>query len=171
MHTVAATMKLRTSLFLASVLSSAGAWSSSPGLPQRSNAVLLQAISRRSLLNSATVLVGGVVVEASQPQPANAADDGEQLDFGTIASRAAKISQALEEEQENNAAPAPKAIYDGRTAYDFTVPVAGEIVSFGDLVKQNEAKTKVKAILGVNIKQEDHIARKNIPELISLASK
>jgi hypothetical protein len=54
---------------------------------------------------------------------------------------------------------------------DFTVPVAGEIVSFGDLVKQNEAKTKVKAILVVNIKQDDPIARKNIPEFISLASK
>ena len=110
------------------------------------------------------------VVGVSQ-QRANAADDDEQLDFGTIASRAAKISQALEEEQESNAAPAPKAINDGRTAYDFTVPVAGEIVSFGDLVKQNEAKTKVKAILVVNIKQDDPIARKNIPEFISLASK
>ena len=164
-------MKVTLSLLLASVLSSAGAWSSSPGLQQRSYTVLLEAISRRSLLNSATVAVGGVVVGSSQPQRANADDVDEQLDFGTIASRAAKISQALEEEQENNAAPAPKAIFDGRTAYDFTVPVAGEIVSFGDLVKQNEAKTKVKAILVVNIKQDDPIARKNIPEFISLASK
>jgi hypothetical protein len=104
---------------------------------------------------------------------ANAADDDddEQLDFSTIASRAAKISQALEEEIESSAAPAPKPIPDGRTAYDFALPVAGETVSFGDLVKQDDAKSKVKAVLVVNIKQDDPIARKNIPEFISLASK
>lgn len=163
--------KMKTSatcVLLAILLHSGAAWSSLSRPQQRSGSVALQAVSRRSILSSAA-LIGVVGVSKG----ANAADDDgdEQLDFSTIASRAAKISQALEEEIESSAAPAPKPIPDGRTAYDFALPVAGETVSFGDLVKQDDAKSKVKAILVVNIKQDDPIARKNIPEFISLASK
>ena len=157
-----------TCLLLAIILHSGAAWSSSSGIQQRSDSVAVHAVSRRSILSSAALIgVAGVSKEA------NAADDDEdeQLDFSTIASRAAKISQALEEEKESSAAPAPKPIPDGRTAYEFSLPVAGETVNFGELVKQNDDKSKVKAILVVNIKQDDPIARKNIPEFISLASK
>jgi len=76
---------------------------------------------------------------------------------------------------------------DSRSAYDFSLPVAGKSIPFREFIKQEniesggesdeEKKTKtkkgvlVKAILVVNMKQDDPIARKNIPELISLAAK
>jgi hypothetical protein len=157
-----------TYLLIATLLHSVAAWSSSSRFQHRCSSVSLHAVSRRSILSSAA-LIG--TVGASKGANAADDDDDEQLDFSTIASRAAKISQALEEEIESSAAPAPKPIPDGRTAYDFALPVAGETVSFGDLVKQDDAKSKVKAVLVVNIKQDDPIARKNIPEFISLASK
>ena len=156
------------SILLAILLHSGAAWSTSSGMLQRSGSVAVHAVSRRSILSTAA-LVG--VAGASKEANAAVDDDDEELDFSTIASRAAKISQAIDEEKESSAAPAPKPIPDGRTAYDFSLPVAGETVSFGDLVKQNEDKSKAKAILVVNIKQDDPVARKNIPEFISLASK
>jgi hypothetical protein len=56
---------------------------------------------------------------------------------------------------------------DTRTIYDFSLPIAGDSFDIKNLVQ----KDTVKAILVVNIKQDDPIARKNIPELIALASK
>ena len=76
-----------------------------------------------------------------------------------------------------------------KTAYDFTLPIEGVDTKFEDIVRQkftiNEATTikgkdgqpttyrdaQIKAILVVNIKQDDVVARKTIPELISLAAK
>jgi len=83
---------------------------------------------------------------------------------------------------------------DPRTIYDFTLPVNGKSREVAELVGQtfgagdgadgwsdggepgaNAAEgrlgTRVKAILVVNIKQDDPIARKNIPELLALAAK
>mmetsp|Transcript_19144 Transcript_19144/g.28675 ORF Transcript_19144/g.28675 Transcript_19144/m.28675 type:complete len:295 (+) Transcript_19144:144-1028(+) len=123
---------------------------------------------------TATLSVGGA-----------SADEG----FESIAARAANIAKIVEaeeaikdQEKENEA-----KIADSRTVYDFSVPVAGVNVPFMDLIKQefittelpgeNEGEVikntqaKVKAILVVNIKQDDPIARRNIPELISLAAK
>jgi hypothetical protein len=89
---------------------------------------------------------------------------------------------------------------DARTMYDFSLPVAGTDVPLFDLIKQEfydeqvkngpdeevgtssssssspssstmKRDARVKAILVVNIKQDDPVARKNIPELISLAAK
>jgi len=83
---------------------------------------------------------------------------------------------------------------DKRTIYDFTLPVNGKSREVAELVGQtfgdgdggdgwtdggeedvNASEgvlgTRVKAILVVNIKQDDPIARKNIPELIALSSK
>ena len=164
-------MKVSTSLLLiASLVSSASAWSASSG---RRSVVSLEAVSRRSVLNSA--LVGGLVGTANA-QGANAADDddtgiAEEEDFTSIAERAAKLSKTVAQEEDSNAAPAPKPIFDGRSAYDFSLPVAGETVKFQDMILQNQERSKVKAILVVNIKQDDPVARKNIPEFIALASK
>lgn len=109
--------------------------------------------------------------------------------FESIAARAAKISKivdAQEEEEKSSTTTRPQVI-DTRTVYDFSIPVAGDDIPFKDLVRQEfttveipgenegevikQTETKVKAILVVNIKQDDPIARQNIPELISLASK
>jgi hypothetical protein len=125
-------------------------------------------VSRRSILR---YTFGGIIVASVVPE-AQATDDEDELDFSAISSRASKISQEIEEaEEEKSSSSSPKVILDGRTAYDFSVPVAGELKSFGELVKQNDDKSKVKAILVVNMKQDDPIARKDIPEFISLASK
>lgn len=158
-------------LLIASLVSSASAWSASSG---RRSVVSLEAVSRRSVLNSA--LVGGLVGTANA-QGANAAADDDDTgiakeeDFTSIAERAAKLSKTVAQEEDSNAAPAPKPIFDGRSAYDFSLPVAGETVKFQDMILQNQERSKVKAILVVNIKQDDPVARKNIPEFIALASK
>lgn len=84
---------------------------------------------------------------------------------------------------------------DPRTIYDFTLPVQGKAREVSDLIGQTfdegnagdgwtdgseggtgtteggKLGTSVKAILVVNIKQDDPLARKNIPELIELVTK
>lgn len=87
---------------------------------------------------------------------------------------------------------------DDRTIYDFSVPVSNKDVPMMEFINQEfpapvpaptpsetvsgedvaepappavASRARVKAILVVNIKQDDPIARKNIPELITLASK
>ncbi|KAL7537781.1 hypothetical protein ACHAXR_008057 [Thalassiosira sp. AJA248-18] len=85
---------------------------------------------------------------------------------------------------------------DPRTIYDFMLPVNGHAREVGDLLGQtfdggsnggdgwtdggeegtgamdgDKLGTRVKAILVVNMKQDDPLARKNIPELIALVSK
>jgi hypothetical protein len=100
-------------------------------------------------------------------QPALAEDEES---FATIAARAAQLSSEV---GENTPLASPKSD-DPRTAYDFSLPVAGEILPFQDIIRQqynSEGRAKVKAILVINMKEDDPIARKDIPELISLASK
>jgi len=84
---------------------------------------------------------------------------------------------------------------DPRTIYDFTLPVGGKAREVTELLGQTfdegdggdgwtdgseggtgateggKLGTSVKAILVVNIKQDDPLARKNIPELIELVTK
>lgn len=119
---------------------------------------------RRDVLSG--LLAGGIfVVNGGQ---AAWADDSES--FASIAARANQISKDLDRE-------ATAAVFSGKnsdkSAYDFSLAVEGTQVSFGDLIKQkyNDGDVKVKAILVVNIKQDDPVARKTIPELISLATK
>ncbi len=123
----------------------------------------------------------------------SAAHADEEEGFASIAARASQITQAVEaeeakkDEQDEDKAAAAAQNVDPRTVYDFSIPIAGEDIPFKDLIRQefttielpgeNEGEVitksdaKVKAILVVNIKQDDPIARRNIPELISLASK
>lgn len=107
--------------------------------------------------------------------PANAVDDDNADEsFASIAARANKMSKNLG----SDTAPPPSRRTSDKTAYDFTLPVEGNQVSFSDLIQQQDVQNdagatvkKVKAILVVNIKQDDPVARKTIPELISLATK
>lgn len=142
-----------------------------------------------SIVTSATCAGFGI------SQNANA----EEESFESIAARAA--SMALKAEIAEKEEKAAKIDSDPRTVYDFSLPMSGEAIPFSNLVKQEfndvetkvdvqrevkdgeETKyitetvvdvkrdTKVKAILVVNMKQDDPVARKNIPELITLASK
>lgn len=130
-----------------------------------------------SIVSSAT-LASTLVAGQS---PATAA--GEEESFESIAARAASMAVKVEAEEEKKKEIQAKIDADPRTVYDFSLPIAGNAVPFTDLIKQEfynvdvEGSTevkkdvKVKAILVVNIKQDDPIARKNIPELISLATK
>mmetsp|Transcript_79037 Transcript_79037/g.228497 ORF Transcript_79037/g.228497 Transcript_79037/m.228497 type:complete len:332 (+) Transcript_79037:58-1053(+) len=121
---------------------------------------------RRSLLLS---VVGSGMALSGFPTLATASNEDEES-FASIAARAAQLSS---EAGERTVAATPKSD-DPRTAYDFSLPVAGETVPFRDIVRQSiseDGRAKVKAILVVNMKEDDPIARKDIPELISLASK
>lgn len=111
------------------------------------------------------------------PLIANAAEDGSSPDAATtsieesITERAARLSR---EATPRTLAKASTST-DIRTAYDFSLPVAGEEFNVATLIGQEfldeGADAKVKAILVVNIKQDDPIARKNIPELIALTQR
>eukprot|EP00581_Thalassiosira_minuscula_P018716 CAMPEP_0183713584 /NCGR_PEP_ID=MMETSP0737-20130205/8389_1 /TAXON_ID=385413 /ORGANISM="Thalassiosira miniscula, Strain CCMP1093" /LENGTH=370 /DNA_ID=CAMNT_0025942385 /DNA_START=129 /DNA_END=1241 /DNA_ORIENTATION=+ len=124
------------------------------------------------------------------------ADGEESSSFESIAARAARVSQEVSQVEqakqvEEEAAAqrrrelAQKIKDDPRTIYDFSLPVNGRKREVADLVGQTfetvgagedgtggtVVGNRVKAILVVNIKQDDPIARKNIPELIALSTK
>jgi glutathione peroxidase-family protein len=102
-------------------------------------------------------------------RPALAAQE-EDESFASIAARASKLSMEVGEKTSVISANDG----DARTAYDFDLPVAGEAMSFRDIVRQSYdegGRSKVKVILVVNMKEDDPVARKDIPEFISLAAK
>lgn len=132
----------------------------------------------------ATVVGSATLATTFVGRAAVADDEG----FESIAARASNIAMKVEAEEEKRKEIQAKIDADPRTVYDFSLPVSGNVVPFAELIKQEfydvevpgegtEGKgtvkkdVKVKAILVVNIKQDDPIARKNIPELISLATK
>lgn len=151
-------MKLSVSFLLVASLQLVSAWSV-PKSTRPPSTALPATKGRRSFLTTAAVSTASWL---SVNQVVFA--DGED-DFTSIAARAAKISQAMESEQPQSQNTFKST--DTRTIYDFSLPIAGEGANIGSLVQ----KDIVKAILVVNIKQDDPIARKNIPELIALASK
>lgn len=104
------------------------------------------------------------------PSSAVYAEESDSESFASIAARASQISKEIDKENAQVAASVRKS---EKTAYDFELPVEGSDVKFSDIIKQEffEDGVRVKAILVVNIKQDDPIARKAIPELISLATK
>lgn len=121
---------------------------------------------RRSFLSS---VFGSGVILSGFPGLALGAE-GDDESFASIAARAAQLSSEV---GGKSIAATPKSD-DPRTAYDFTLPVAGEVMQFRDIVRQeydSDGRAKVKAILVVNMKEDDPTARKDIPEFISLASK
>lgn len=115
----------------------------------------------------------------------------EEEGFESLAARAAQMAKVVPDKEtpfNANTATATlgtKPVMDARTMYDFSLPIAGTDVPLLDLIQQEfyenemvvgeggerKRDARVKAILVVNIKQDDPVARKNIPELISLAAK
>jgi len=98
---------------------------------------------------------------------------GESDAFEKLRIQAAAVSKQADEENEARARAILKkqmtvnaASTDTRTIFEFTLPINGRDVSIRDMVPATS-----KAILVVNMKQDDPIARLNIPELIDLASK
>ena len=123
---------------------------------------------RRSFV-STIGLVGGSIL-ASRPDPAFADGSEEEESFASIAARASKLSTTVSDKQ----AEVMRMTADDKTAYDFSLPVKGVNVPFKDLINQEfdeDGKAKVKAILVVNMKEDDPISRTDIPEFISLAAK
>ena len=120
----------------------------------------VQQPTRRSILHSS---VAAAVAAATMMTGLSArADQGD--DFASISARASKIQSDLSQgsslTSNNNRSD--------KTAYDFSLPMEGKNIPLADIIKQSPS---TKAILVVNIKQDDPIARKTIPELISLAAK
>jgi len=123
---------------------------------------------RRSFLARGTA---GIVGLASAASSARAE---EEESFASIAARANKLSIDAGDRAATAAATINNGKGDTRTAYDFELPVEGKSVKFGDLIRQQvdeEGRSKVKVILVSNMKEDDPIARKDIPEFISLAAK
>lgn len=143
--------------------------------------------TRRAFLSS---IVATTSLISSQ-SPGYADDD---VGVESIAARAARIAKAVEAQEDAKSNDSVLDKTDSRTAYDFSLPIAGNQVSFADIIKQEyvavdktikmknsegveedsiqqEKIPKVKAILVVNIKQDDPVARKDIAEFITLASK
>lgn len=91
--------------------------------------------------------------------------------FAAMSARASQISQEMNQVATQVAITQRS---NDKTAYDFTLPMEGVDTPFKDVIGQaitESGDLRVKAILVVNMKQDDPVARKTIPELISLATK
>jgi hypothetical protein len=139
---------------------------------------------RRSLLVTSLQSVLGVITSVGLlgSNTATVVQAAEVDDFASIAALASKISQDLQNSKDDDdddvASPSTattttttRASSSSSTAYDFTLPMSGSAVNFRELVAAVNPESPPKAIIVVNIKQDDPLARKNIPELISLAAK
>jgi len=127
---------------------------------------------RRSFLSKSTVGIAGLAAASSFSGIARAADDGDEESFASIAARAQKLSSDAGEKVAAQTITNGKG--DTRTAYDFELPVQGRSVPFGELIRQEvdeEGRSKCKVVLVSNMKEDDPIARKDIPEFIALAAK
>lgn len=96
----------------------------------------------------------------------------EEESFASIAARASKLSSDAGDRAA--VAAITNGSGDTRTAYDFELPVEGRSVPFKEFIRQEydeEGRAKCKVILVSNMKEDDPIARKDIPEFISLAAK
>jgi hypothetical protein len=137
---------------------------------------------RRSLLVTSLQSVLGVITTVGLlgSNTATVVQAAEVDDFASIAALASKISQDLQnndDDDDDDVSPSTatttttRASSSSSTAYDFTLPMSGSAVNFRELVAAVNPESPPKAIIVVNIKQDDPLARKNIPELISLAAK
>lgn len=131
-------------------------------------------VVRSSLLGTAAAVLGSWTTLPSLSAAADqepSSSSGSSSSFADIAARATQITQELDAQSASQAATVRSST---QTAYDFVLPVAGQPVKFADLIGQEfypNGDVKVKAIIVVNIKQDDPVARKTIPELMALATK
>eukprot|EP00814_Leptocylindrus_danicus_P020350 CAMPEP_0116005502 /NCGR_PEP_ID=MMETSP0321-20121206/1202_1 /TAXON_ID=163516 /ORGANISM="Leptocylindrus danicus var. danicus, Strain B650" /LENGTH=325 /DNA_ID=CAMNT_0003473939 /DNA_START=161 /DNA_END=1139 /DNA_ORIENTATION=+ len=145
-------------------------------LSNDSNGEVMQDKSRRAIVRDAAVLMGLVTT----PNVV-LADDNEEA-FESIAAKAARMAKDVETEEAASIAKREsekssiQTSADSRTIYDFSVPVANKDIPFAEFIDQKfpegedlSERARVKA--NRNIKQDDPLARKNIPEMITLAAK
>lgn len=154
--------------------------------------------NRRSFLtsNTARLLMGfttatSITGTSSAVYAAETEDtNNEEESFASIAARASKLSSDTNDQRayasitstgsnsntSSGSGSGGNSGGDTRTAYDFELPVSGISIPFKELIHQeinNETGmySKVKVILVSNMKEDDPVARKDIPEFISLATK
>jgi glutathione peroxidase-family protein len=142
-------------------------------------------LDRRDVLASLLSATGGVLLYSSS-EAAYAADTDDDESYASIAERANKMSKEVDAIRPRKTDSMIRPT--DQTAYDFSLPISDVETPFAEIIRQvfstKEAKltakegqtvsyrdAKVKAILVVNIKQDDPVARKTIPELISLAAR
>jgi glutathione peroxidase len=149
--------------------------------------------SRRNVLTS-LLNAGCVLLYTSSNDGEVFAAEMEMNDnesFASIAERANKMSKEMDainpQSSSRRMASDSTLRPTNQTIYDFTLPIAGIPTPLADIIRQefnskqvtipsknetvNYQDAKVKAIIVVNIKQDDPVARKDIPELIALAAK
>jgi glutathione peroxidase-family protein len=147
--------------------------------------------ARRNILSTIwNIGTGGLMVLSAADftcvDAAAAVEENES--FASLAERANKMSREMDAVNPLSLRLADSTIRPtNQTVYDFTLPVSGVTTPFKDIIRQefntkrvtiatnNETMTyqdaKVKAIIVVNMKQDDPVARKTIPELMALAAK
>jgi len=136
--------------------------------------------NRRDALYRISILSQGLLVLAGNPYNSASADETRDLTtFESIAERASQLSPkaittvSTDQIKQSSESTTETMALNKKSIYDFEVPVSGKLVPVRDLVTReiNGEKKQPKAILVVNIKQDDPIARKNMPQLISLGSR
>jgi hypothetical protein len=132
-----------------------------------------QHVSRRTFVTSSIVTAGGsLIATSSAGASAEEITPAASESYSSIAERAAAISKSMgEETNKDKRTNTASTSADARNLYDFSLPIAGKQTPFSDIVRKETDSNNPKAVLVVNIKQDDPIARKNIPELIALAAK
>lgn len=134
--------------------------------------------NRRGALHRISMLSQGLFVLAGNPNNSALADETRDLTtFESIAERASQLSPkatvSTDQMKQFSQNTEETMAQNKKSIYDFEVPVSGKLVPVRDLVTReiNGEMKQPKAILVVNIKQDDPIARKNMPQLISLGSR
>jgi glutathione peroxidase-family protein len=127
-------------------------------------------VSRRHAIISLPTIISSLSVWSGILSKSEAIDEQIQdsESFSSLAARAGRISKEVQgatQEATNTVSVSP-SLATGKSFYDFSLPLKGVNVPVRDIIRDD-----VRAILVVNIKQDDPVARKAIPELISLAAK
>jgi glutathione peroxidase-family protein len=138
-------------------------------------------MNRRSMISSVVSATAMIATNLDSQSFAEEVAATPSEDFESIAARAGRMSREVEA---LNPSTLSSTRATDKTIYDFSLPIQGELVPFGTIIRQEYTTEileslgrkeinipKVKAIVVVNIKQDDPVARKTIPELISLAAK
>jgi len=125
------------------------------------------ALQRMCLLSFFTLPHGGLQLIA------NAEETSDETTYESIAERASKLSSKATDITAASESAETSQLYARTSIYNFDVPVSGKQISVRDFVTRtiNGEEKMPKAILIVNIKQDDPIARKNMPELITLGAR
>lgn len=145
-----------------------------------------------STLASLTAAAPIMIIGAAESAHA-ATDNDDGAAFADIAARAQRLSQQVDAARP--ATTSSTILATNKTIYDFTLPIAGSTEPFQKIVRQQQTSATVaveggeaaendeinklvrfrdgpiKAIIVVNIKQDDPVARKDIPELMAIATK